>query len=523
MSADRKTEGSPETRRVRLEREFAARQAKALAMGGAERIARRTAAGVLNARSRIDGLLDPGSFIESGLFGVSSSRAEDRDRSAADGKITGFGRIEGREVAVVSNDFTVMGASSSSTNGRKIAHAKRVATQRGLPLIFLGESSGARMPDHMGSRGMGTLLGNDPTQYVRMRETPWASATLGLSFGSSSWYAVLSDFCVIRKGAVLAVSSSLLASLAIGEAVDPQDLGGWKLHAEVTGFADMVVETDEEALAAIRNFLSYLPSHCNEATPERAVPEGSGADMVNVIDLLPEKRTQVYDVRKIIRAIVDKDSFFELKPRFGKVGVTGLSRIGGRTVGIIANNPLSKGGALDTDACEKITSFLVLCDSFNIPVVLLVDTPGFAIGTDAERKRAPGKIMNFMQALQMFSMPKISVVLRKSYGQAYLNMGGGRNSDEVAAWPTAEVSFMDPTFAVKVVHGLSPGDAGFDEAFASMSKDSEVWDMAGAYAVQSVIEPHTTRDYLIRMLEVHRSRMTNGVGQHLLRAWPTSY
>jgi acetyl-CoA carboxylase carboxyltransferase component len=285
----------------------------------------------------------------------------------------------------------------------------------------------------------------------------------------------------------------------------------------------MVVETDEEALAAIRNFLSYLPSHCNEATPERAVPEGSGADMVNVIDLLPEKRTQVYDVRKIIRAIVDKDSFFELKPRFGKVGVTGLSRIGGRTVGIIANNPLSKGGALDTDACEKITSFLVLCDSFNIPVVLLVDTPGFAIGTDAERKRAPGKIMNFMQALQMFSMPKISVVLRKSYGQAYLNMGGGRNSDEVAAWPTAEVSFMDPTFAVKVVHGLSPGDAGFDEAFASMSKDSEVWDMAGAYAVQSVIEPHTTRDYLIRMLEVHRSRMTNGVGQHLLRAWPTSY
>jgi len=523
MSADRKTDGSPETRRARLEREFGARQAKAQAMGGAERLARRTAAGVLNARSRIDGLLDPGSFIESGLFGVSSSRTEDRDRSAADGKIAGFGRVEGREVAVISNDFTVMGASSSSTNGRKIAHAKRVATQRGLPLVFLGESSGARMPDHMGSRGMGTLLGNDPAQYVRLRETPWASATLGLSYGSSSWYAVLSDFCVIRKGAVLAVSSSLLASLAIGETVDPQELGGWKLHAEVTGFADMVVETDAEALAAIRTFLSYLPSHCNEAPPLRPVAEGSGADMADIIDLLPEKRTQVYDVRKIVRAIVDKDSFFELKPRFGKVAVTGLSRIAGRTVGIIANNPMVKGGALDTDACEKITSFLVLCDSFNIPVVLFVDTPGFAIGTDAERRRAPGKIMNFMHALQMFSMPKISVILRKSYGQAYLNMGGGRNSDEVAAWPTAEVSFMDPTFAVKVVHGLSPGDAGFDDAFATMSKDSEVWDMAGVYAVQSVIEPHATRDYLIRMLEVHRLRMTNGVGQHLLRAWPTSY
>ncbi len=523
MSADRKTEAPSETRRARLEREFAAREAKALAMGGPERLAKRTAAGVLDARSRLDGLLDPESFIESGLFGVSSSRADDRDRSAADGKIAGFGRIEGREVAVVSNDFTVMGASSSSTNGRKIAHAKRVATARGLPLIFLGESSGARMPDHMGSRGMGTLLGNDPTQYVRQRETPWASATLGLSYGSSSWYAVLSDFCVIRKGAVLAVSSSLLASLAIGETVDPQELGGWKLHAEVTGFADMVVDSDEEALAAIRQFLSYLPAHCNEAPPERPVPEGSGEGLRNIVDLLPEKRTQVYDVRRIVRTIVDKDSFFELKPRFGKVAVTGLSRIGGRTVGIIANNPLFKGGALDTEACEKITRFLVLCDSFNIPIVLFVDTPGFAIGTDAERKRAPGKIMNFMHALQMFSMPKISVILRKSYGQAYLNMGGGRNSDEVAAWPTAEVSFMDPTFAVKVVHGLSPGDPGFDEAFASMSKDSEVWDMAGAYAVQSVIEPHTTRDYLIRMLDIHRLRLTRGIGQHLLRAWPTSY
>lgn len=491
-------------------------------MGGPERLARREKAGVLNARSRLDGLLDTDSFIESGLFGVSSSRPEDRDKSAADGKIAGFGRIHGRDVAVVSNDFTVMGASSSSTNGRKIAHAKRVATQRGMPLIFLGESSGARMPDHMGSRGMGALLGNDPTQYVRMRETPWASATLGLSYGSSSWYAVLSDFCVIRKGAVLAVSSSLLASLAIGETVDPEELGGWKLHAETTGFADMVVDRDEDALAAIRTFLSYLPSHSNEAPPVRPVPAGSGAEMADIIDLLPEKRTQVYDVRKIVRAVVDKDSLFELKPRFGKVAVTALSRIGGRTVGIIANNPLVKGGALDTEACEKITSFLVLCDSFNIPIVLFVDTPGFAIGTDAERKRAPGKIMNFMHALQMVTMPKISVILRKSYGQAYLNMGGGRNSDEVAAWPTAEVSFMDPTFAVKVVHGLAPGDAGFDEAFATMSKDSEVWDIAGMYAVQSVIEPHTTRDYLIRMLDIHRLRMTNGVGQHLLRSWPTS-
>jgi len=502
---------------------YEAMRAKALAMGGSEKLARRKAAGVLNARERIDRLADPGTFIESGLFGASATRPEDRERSPADGKIAGFAKVDGRECALVVNDFTVMGASSSATNGRKIAHMKRVAASRGLPMVFLGESSGARMPDHMGARGMGALLGNDGSQYIRMRETPWVSATLGFSYGSSSWYSVLSDFNIMRKGAVLAVSSAQLASLAIKEAVDPEVMGGWRVHAEVTGFADQVVDTDVEAIAAIKDFLSYLPAHHNEPPPERAVAPDSGNPMAGIVKLLPEKRTQVYDVRTIIRTIVDAASFFELKPRFGKVAVTALTRLAGRTVGFVANNPIFKGGAMDTDACEKITSFLVLCDSFNIPLVLLVDTPGFSIGTEAERKRAPGKIMNYMQALQLCTVPKISIILRKSYGQAYLNMGGGRNSDEVAAWPTAEVSFMDPTFAVKIVHGLEPGDPGFDAAFERMNKDSEPWDMAAIYAVQSVIRPEDTRDYLIRMLDVHRQRLSGGVGQHLMHAWPTSF
>jgi len=509
-------------RRERLDAEYEERRRKAIAMGGPEKLARRKAAGVLNARERVAYLCDPGSFIESGLFATSLTPA-DRDKSPCDGKIAGFGRIDGRDAAIVANDFTVMGASSGGTNGRKIAHMKRVATQRGMPLVFLGESSGARMPDHMGSRGMGALLGNDGTQYQRLREIPWVSATLGLSYGSSSWYSVMSDFHVMRKGAVLAVSSSLLASLAIREEVDPQDLGGWKVHTEVTGLADLAVDSDEEALDAIKRFLDYLPSHHNAGPPVRSVSAGSGEGMRDILDHLPSSRTQVYDVRKVIRALVDKDSFFELKARFGKVGVTGLARLGGKTVGIIANNPLVKGGALDVEACEKITSFIVLCDSFNIPLVLLVDTPGFVIGTDAERKRAPGKIMNFMNALALTTMPKLSVVLRKSYGQAYLNMAGGRNSDEMAAWPTAEISFMDPQFAVKVVHGLDPSDEGYEARLAEMNRASEVWDIASIYAVQSVVRPQETRDYLIRMLDVHQLRLTNGIGQHMMRAWPTSY
>lgn len=503
--------------------EFEKRRIRALAMGGKAKLDRRSATGILNARERIEHLVDKESFIESGLFGTSSVYEADRDKTPTDGKVTGFGRLDGRDIAIISNDFTVMGASSSSTNGRKISHAKRVATQRGLPIVFLGESSGARMPDTMGSKGMGSLLGNDPTQYQRTRETPWAAAVLGYCYGSSTWYTGLSDFSVMRKGAIMSVSSPRLVELAIKEQVDPEEIGGWRLHAEVTGLIDQVVDTDEEALAAVKRFLSYMPSHHNEAPPVHQVPTGSGDDMQNILNLLPSSRTQVYDVRRIIKTIVDRDSYFELKARFGKVAVTTLARLDGGTVGIIANNPLYKGGALDTDACEKITNFIVLCDSFNIPIIMFVDTPGFIIGKEAERNRAPGKIMNFMSALTLVTVPKLSVILRKSYGQAYLNMGGGRNSDEVAAWPTAEISFMTPAFAVNIVHGLNPGDPGFDEALAEMELNNTVWDAASIYALQSVIRPQETRDYLIRMLQVHRQRLTNGVGQHHMRTWPTTF
>jgi acetyl-CoA carboxylase carboxyltransferase component len=502
--------------------DYEQRRQKALGMGGPTKLQERRDAGMLNARERIEHLVDAGSFLESGLFATSVVEAA-KDRSPADGKVVGYAKIGGRDVAVVSNDFTVMGASSSATNGKKIGHMKRTATARGLPIVFLGESSGARMPDTMGARGMGSMLGSDPTQYMRTRETPWAGAVLGFCYGSSTWYTALSDFTVMRKGAIMAVSSPRLVSLAVKEVIDPEDIGGWKLHSEVTGLLDMVVDTDEEALAAIIRFLSYMPSHHQQPPPVVPVTEGSGADMEKILDLVPTNRTQVYDVRKVIRAIVDKESFFEMKPRFGKVAVTALTRLNGKTVGVIANNPLHKGGALDTEACEKITSFIVMCDSFNIPLVLLVDTPGFIIGLDAERKRAPGRIMNFMAALQLATVPKISVILRKSYGQAYLNMGGGRNSDEVAAWPTAEVSFMTPSFAVNIVHGLEPGDAGYEERLEEMERGNSVYDIAAVYGVQHVILPHETRDYLIRSLDVHAMRLTNGVGQHLMRTWPTTF
>ena len=506
-----------------LLKDLRGRKTRALAMGGAEKLAKRKAQGHLNARERVDYLVDPGSFVESGLF-ATAIRPEVRDKTPADGKIAGFARITGREVALVSNDFTVLGASSSVVNMKKIRHVKQAATSRGIPLVFLGESSGARMPDRMGSAGR-AILAQDPLEYQRLRETPWVSALLGQCYGSSTWYSAMSDFVVMRKGAIMAIASPGVTSMAINKPIDPEDLGGWKLLTGISGLADLAVDTDEQALDAIKKFLSYLPGHHNEAPPEQPVPPGSDAPCRAMLDIVPEARNQVYDVRKVIRAIADLDSTFEVKERYGKSVATVLARLDGKTVGFIANNPLFKGGALDADACQKVTSFMVLCDSFNVPLVFLVDVPGFLIGVEGEIRGMPGKVINWMNAMTLVTVPKIAVIMRKSYGQAYINMAGGRNADEVACWPSADLGFMDPATSVNVLYGVKREDdpKRFEELIQEVQRDTAVWGLAQMYETQHVIDPRDTRDFLIRTLAVHRSRLTGGVGRHRLANWPTSY
>lgn len=507
----------------KLIEELQQKTAEALAMGGAEKLAKLKAEGHLNARERIDYLVDPGSFIESGRY-ARSHRPEVKHKTPADGKIAGFARIAGREVGLVSNDFTVLGASSSVVNMKKIKHVKQVAAKRGMPLVLLGESSGARMPDRMGAAGR-AIIAQDPTEYQRLRESPWVSALLGQCYGSSTWYSAMSDFVVMRKGAIMAIASPNVTSIAINKPIDSEELGGWKLLTGVSGLADMAVDTDEQALDAIKRFLSYFPGHNMEVPPEYPVPPESDEACRKIFDILPEARTKVYDVRRIVAAIADKDSCFELKERYGKSIATVLARLDGRSVGFIASNPLFKGGALDADACQKVTSFMVLSDSFNVPIVFLVDVPGFLIGVEGEMRGMPGKVINWMNALSLVTVPRITIIMRKSYGQAYINMGGGRNADEVACWPTADLGFMDPAVSVNVLHGVKYEDdpERFKELKAEVERDTSAWGLAELYEAHDVIDPRDTRDFLIRTLKVHRLRLKNGVGEHLLRNWPTSY
>lgn len=327
----------------------------------------------------------------------------------------------------------------------------------------------------------------------------------------------------MKKGSIMSVSSPRLVSMAIGEQVDLEKLGGWRLHADQTGLIDRFVDTDQEAMDEIKRFLSYLPANNGLRPPEYEAAEDAAQEQDGILDILPERQAQVYDMRGIIEIIVDKDSFFEFKPRFGKAGTVGLARLNGKSVGIVANNPQFGGGALSQEACRKIIDFQVMCDSFNIPLVRLMDTPGFVVGTEAERKGAPGWIMNFMNSSCLVTVPSITVIVRKAYGRAYVAMGGGKHNDEMIAWPTAEVSFMDPNFATSIVHGIDIGEEGFADALADIQKDSAVWDMATIFSLQNIIKPQETRDYLIRMLDVYRSRKNNGIGQHLMQTWPTSY
>lgn len=498
------------------------RRAHALGMGGERKLAARAERGELNARERVARLFDDDSFRETGLFATSNVDA-DQHVTPADGKVTGTGRVDGRRAGVIAYDFTVKGASSGAVSNKKMGHLKDLTARTGMPLVYLAESTGVRMPDVMGGTGLGNA--NDRTRFLRRRTNPWVSAAFGYSFGSAAWHTVSSDFAVLRKGAVMAVSSPQLVSRATGQQVDGQELGGWKLHSEVTGFADAVASTDEEAIDLVRRFLSYLPSHNGDAPPLAPVPEGSAGRGGQLRDIVPPERTKVYDMRKVIEVVADVGSVFGIKERYGKSLVTSLCRIGGQSVGIIASNPMFKGGAIDAAACAKATSFIVLCDSYNIPLVFLVDQPGFLIGLDGERGGIVGKVINWMNALSLATVPKVTVMLRKNYGQGYVNMGGAWTTDAAAAWWSAEVSFMDPRSAVGVVHGIDPAAEPelYERRLAEMAKDSTGYDVARVYGVQDVIDPADTREFILGALEDNALTRTGGVGEHHLSTWPTSY
>ena len=506
--------------------QLAQKRAKALEMGGPEKVARQHAAGKLTARERLQRLLDPDSFLEFGLLATSDMPGM-QERTPADGLICGYGSIDGRRVGVIANDFTVLASTNARTNLKKMLQFKTRVKADQVPLIWLGEAGGARMPDCQGARNICTLGGGGThtlyAEYTHFRQMPFVMAALGECYGVPDFEAMLAD-CVIQvKGSALSVSGPRALNRAIGQRFTGEEMGGWQIHDEITGIADRVAEDEDDAFAQIRAFLGYMPQNHHQRPPRRPVPEGSGRDMERILDFLPERRNRSYDMHRIIACMVDGGEIFELKPNFGKMLITCLARIDGEVVGFVANNPIHNVGAMDTDGLEKHTSFLCLCDSFNIPIIFLHDTPGHMVGLEAEKKRVGAKVVNNLQALCQVTVPKIAIVIRKSYGQAAVNMcGPGAGPDYFVAWPTAELGFMEPTIAADVVFGnLSEKER--QEMVALMVADSSPYPAAEGYFIQDIIDPRRTRDYLVRVLAIIRDSHGGGIGEHRLANWPTKF
>lgn len=506
--------------------ELAHRKAQALNMGGADKLARQQQRGALNARERISQLLDPQTFFELGLLNHSDMPGL-ADKTAADGKVAGYGKIDGRTVAIAADDVTVLAGSGGRVGGLKSKRVLALAVEKGYPLINLGEAGGARIPDILGSDGLSSMtIGTDAAQ--RCRQVPMVAAIFGECFGSPSWYAALSDFVVQVKGSCMAVSGPRVLEMATGEKTSNEELGGWELHARVTGLADRAAEDETHALAIIREFLSFLPSSARELPPVFRSDADASQRQSRLDAFLPESPRHGYDMHEIISTLADNQHFFPLKPEFDRSVITGLARLDGKSVGIIASNPRHSAGAMGPDGCDKCCSFITLCDSFNIPLIFLHDTPGFYVGKTAEQKRMPGKIINFIEALSLATVPIISVVVRKSYGMAYGNMAGtGMGADFVYAWPTADIGFMAPEVAANVVAGpkiKSAADpkAMMEQVVGNIRESSTPWRAAGLHHLDDVIKPSDTRSVMIRSLELARGH-DGGKSQRKLAAWPTSF
>jgi acetyl-CoA carboxylase carboxyltransferase component len=510
-----------------LLKELEQKRERFLQMGGPEKIERQHEKGRLTARERINQLLDPESFVEMGLFAHSDFPGRE-EKTPADGLICGYGLLDGRRVALIANDFTILASTNAKVNLKKLlTFNKQVKEKTRVPLIFLGEAGGARMPECQGSKEVCALTGYELDglrfEYTHFRTQPLIFAALGECYGVADFQANLADFAVQVKGSAIAVSGPRALGRAIGQTHAGEEMGGWEIHSRVTGIADRVAENEEECWRIIRRYLDYMPNHHEELPPVRPVPEGSGKRMARILDVLPPDRRKVYDMHGIVECLVDEGTLFELKPDFARMLITALARIDGYVVGIVATNPMVNLGATDTDALDKMMDFLCLCDSYNIPLIFLHDTPGHMVGKEGELKKVGGKVVNALQCLFQVTVPKISIIIRKSYGQGTVNMCGmGGGPDFLAAWPTAEIGFMDPLIATDVVYGNLSEEERQKEV-ERMIGDLTPYPAAGDYYIQDILDPRDTRTYLINILRIVRGSKDRGMSKRYLANWPKTF
>jgi acetyl-CoA carboxylase carboxyltransferase component len=488
-------------------------------MGGTARIERLHARGERTIREHLDALLDPGTFDEVGTF-VRSLRPEDHDDTPGDGKIGGHGTIAGRPVTVAGDDITVKRGSSSPMGSRRLGRLFAHAEKYGHPIVYFGATGGARIPDSLGSAGFAQVP-VDVDLFRRRRRVPFITVIVGDSFGGSSFVSAASDLVIQVRGTCLAVTSPLVAKIATGEDLTNDELGGVDVHARTTGQIDLIAEDYDEAYALVRRALALLPGNATERAPRAGAPErGAVAPDPALAEIVPRRRARAYDMHKVLTRVLDEGSLLEVGAGFGRGLICGLGRLDGHTVGVVASQPKFFAGALDPAACEKAVKHLCLCDAYDIPVLFFQDVPGFFVGKQVEHDGMLKHAIRLQSALALSQTPKFTVLLRKAYGLAYFSLGGNDTGvDAVYAWPSAEISFMDPLVAANVVAG---GDEVQRDALGdAMRADIDPYGAAGLMKVDEIIDPADTRPVLARALgRIDGRPAVNGAARPLA-SWPT--
>jgi methylmalonyl-CoA decarboxylase subunit alpha len=501
------------TSRDDLEKKLAALERTAV-LGDGKAADKQRAEGKLTARERIDKLLDPDSFVEE--FMLAETQCTEfgmaQRRQPSDGVVTGFGKIDGRLVYVFSQDRSILAGSVGSAHAEKIAYVIQTARRLGVPLIGLNDSAGARIQEGLSvTSAIGKIFFENS---IASGCIPQISAIMGPCIGVGSYSPALTDFVLmVQNSSQMFITGPAIIKEVLGETVTMEELGGAKIHSEVSGVTDLVAKNDEECLAMIRRLLGFLPSSFESAPPRKNTNDDPARALDSLEKIVPDDMRRAYDILHVIRAIADDGDFLEVKAKFARNLVIGFGRLDGHPVGFVANQPMFLAGSLDVDASDKAARFIRFCDAFNIPLITLMDVPGFFPGKQQEEKGIIRHGAKMLYAYAEATVPKITIVLRKGYGgakQALCTREMG--ADQLFVWPGVELAVMGGGGAVNVLYkreieqSPDPEKTRKDKIAEFQERFSGPFEALSKQFAQAAIRPAETRKRLIRSLEILRNK-----------------
>ena len=476
--------------------------------GGLDRIEKQHTSGRMTARERIDMLLDKGTFNEIDKFVIHncSNLGMDKSHLAGDGVVCGYGKIDGRLVFVYAFDFTVYGGTLSNTNAAKIVKVQKLALQNGAPIIALNDSGGARIQEGISSlAGFGSIFYQNT---IASGVIPQISAILGPCAGGACYSPALTDFIfMVKEKSHMFITGPDVVKAVTHEEVGKEELGGAETHSSRSGVTHFMCNTEEETLMSIRELLSFLPSNNMEDAPSAPCTDDVRREVEALQTVIPEDPNMPYDIKDIIEPVVDNQYFFEVMPHFAKNIVVGFARLGGHTVGIVANQPAFLAGVLDIDASDKAARFIRFCDCFNIPLVTFEDVPGFLPGCDQEHNGIIRHGAKIVYAYAEATVPKITLITRKSYGGAYIVMSSKTIGGDInLAYPTAEIAVMGAEGAVNILNRKATDEEKAAAIEEYKEQFSNPYRAAEQGFIDEIIMPRQTRAKLIQALEMAQNK-----------------